>query len=225
MDETSFPPVLPPKDDSHDSFTLEKFTQKKKKGPFMTNWFSSKKNASPSTLAEAPQVVRQRPSGNVNDDSLNKTLNLSISSISLNTNSLNASTATVSKSLENTAPALPLFPELSLAIARQFPIIHANRLPSLHKATYTGDLKKVKSLISKMDTFNVDTRDSLHGLSALHLAVEMDNSLIVKELLGLSEDPETRVISTRANPNVLDMNLRTPLLMVNFSLTEQSVFI
>jgi hypothetical protein len=119
------------------------------------------------------------------------------------------------------APALRMptqhvfFPALSIAMLRQTPKIHAKRLPPLLKAIYTGDLKRVNGILAKNEPGEVDSLDPLHGFAPLHLAVEMESLLIVRELLG-SERFETGDTTSQqfANPDVADFQGRTSLMTV-----------
>lgn len=116
------------------------------------------------------------------------------------------------------APALRLptqhvlFPALSIAMLRQTPKIHTKRLPPLLKAIYTGDLKKVNGIVAKSGPGELDFLDPLHGFAPLHLAIEMESLLIVRELLGTERGDITS--QQFANPDVADFQGRTSLMLV-----------
>jgi ankyrin repeat protein len=107
-------------------------------------------------------------------------------------------------------PPVELFTSYRLELLKDSPKIHPKRLPSLHKAVYTSNYRKLKLILTGPCV--IDEMDP-HGLTALHIATEMGNTQMVRELLGQDGSIDGKDFLP-ANPNIADSSGRTPLMLV-----------
>lgn len=115
-----------------------------------------------------------------------------------------------SPSTDNTAriPAL-LFNDLSVEIVQQAIEIDQRKLNTLHLAIYQRKLKQAVSLLNKGK--DIDKTDTHHGLTALHIAVELRNIEFINILLN--KNP-TFPIAKAADVHIPNSEGRTALILV-----------
>ena len=182
-------------------------TEGQRKHSAISNWFSKRPDATVDTPQSA--ISRRGSMPSFGDFVQKAALPLSKSQSFFSNRSSFHSPNDASPPFHSPAPRL--FSSFVIEELREIPKIHVKKLDPLQKAVYTGDIRKVKALLQKSET-RVDQISANYGMNELHLAIEMEYPLIVRELLT-SSDGDTKMRSF-ANPNIKDVHGRTPLMIV-----------